>query len=312
MTFHFLEFKRRTLTSGPFQTGIYDSETLEFFTTEKGCWKAHMPDPFYGIVSELKGTNSFERFGSPSPSHPAHINWRMDIYIDNAVVIQNCCVIASSAVLFFDFLVTIGLEVRFIWGRKFTGATVVYFINRYATLAERIILIILSLLPTTGNAVPKSSSIMSPSTDPSSCYRVPIFASSSAIATEIFLIAFTWIQTFGVLRSGIKMPIVTLLLRDGWTLFFVSILLVQICIIISLTISSFIPDAVVTSLSYLDDVSSSIFASRFMLNLRAVYYTEADDPSRCASASNLRFDIVGNLGVPLELEWDVMGTGGRL
>lgn len=49
--------------------------------------------------------------------------------------------------LCYDFMITFSNEVEFIWKRKFTLATVLFCVNRYATLFNQILLVV-SLLPT--------------------------------------------------------------------------------------------------------------------------------------------------------------------
>ncbi|KAI0676125.1 hypothetical protein C8Q78DRAFT_1075057 [Trametes maxima] len=41
---------------------------------------------------------------------------------------------AGSTLVLYDFLITFGEEVRLFWGRKFTGASLLFFVNRYWTL----------------------------------------------------------------------------------------------------------------------------------------------------------------------------------
>ena len=78
---------------------------------------------------------------------------------------ENYCIIASSgklrrtplaialdispypaAVLWFDFALTFTTEVRRIWRRKFTGATLVYLLMRYIAVIERIFFVLEVLL----------------------------------------------------------------------------------------------------------------------------------------------------------------------
>ena len=48
----------------------------------------------------------------------------------------DCCV----ALLAYDHLLTLSGEIQFVWGRKFSGATVVFVLNRYVTLFGKIVL----------------------------------------------------------------------------------------------------------------------------------------------------------------------------
>lgn len=40
-----------------------------------------------------------------------------------------------SALIFYEHLMTLSQEVRLVWGHKLTGATVIFFLNRYLLLA---------------------------------------------------------------------------------------------------------------------------------------------------------------------------------
>ena len=46
--------------------------------------------------------------------------------------------VASTALLWFDFALTFTAEVEQIWMRKFTGATIVYLLMRYSALIHRV------------------------------------------------------------------------------------------------------------------------------------------------------------------------------
>ncbi|KAI0941891.1 hypothetical protein AcV7_002456 [Taiwanofungus camphoratus] len=65
------------------------------------------------------------------------------------LVVENYCIMASAALLFFDFCITFTTEVQRIWSRRFSGATIIFLIVRYAALAERITLVTSVLLRAT-------------------------------------------------------------------------------------------------------------------------------------------------------------------
>ena len=46
----------------------------------------------------------------------------------------------SPALLTYDYLLTFSGEIQFVWSRKFSGATVVFVLNRYVTLFSKIVL----------------------------------------------------------------------------------------------------------------------------------------------------------------------------
>ncbi|RPD54512.1 hypothetical protein L226DRAFT_515902 [Lentinus tigrinus ALCF2SS1-7] len=51
-----------------------------------------------------------------------------------SLMIGNDCEIAALAFVVFEYLITFGEEVNFFWRRKFTGATLLFFFNRYLVL----------------------------------------------------------------------------------------------------------------------------------------------------------------------------------
>ncbi|TBU23594.1 hypothetical protein BD311DRAFT_68396 [Dichomitus squalens] len=54
------------------------------------------------------------------------------------LLVENYCIVASSALLWFDFALTFTTEVQRIWRRRFTGATLVYLFTRYTALLDRL------------------------------------------------------------------------------------------------------------------------------------------------------------------------------
>ena len=40
----------------------------------------------------------------------------------------------TSALIFFEYLLTFDQEVRLFWGKKLTGAVALFFVNRYTTI----------------------------------------------------------------------------------------------------------------------------------------------------------------------------------
>ncbi|RPD57853.1 hypothetical protein L227DRAFT_577549 [Lentinus tigrinus ALCF2SS1-6] len=64
----------------------------------------------------------------------------------NTSFVQDCCVLATTALLWLDWMHMFPAEASRIWGRKFTGTTAVYLLNRYTALAERVIFIVETLV----------------------------------------------------------------------------------------------------------------------------------------------------------------------
>lgn len=55
--------------------------------------------------------------------------------------------------LFADYVLTFGAEVEHVWKRRISAATILFFLIRYITLAERIVLTISLFLQTADNSV---------------------------------------------------------------------------------------------------------------------------------------------------------------
>ncbi|KAI0653343.1 hypothetical protein C8Q70DRAFT_1036878 [Cubamyces menziesii] len=55
---------------------------------------------------------------------------------------ENYCILASSALLWFDFTLTLTTEYERIWRRKLTGATIVYLGVRHVGVIERIFFVL--------------------------------------------------------------------------------------------------------------------------------------------------------------------------
>ncbi|KAI0760593.1 hypothetical protein C8Q74DRAFT_1372429 [Fomes fomentarius] len=81
-----------------------------------------------------------------SDSDPDLAQEILDAY--GRLVVENYCIIASSVVLFADSIFTLTDEVQRIWGRRFTGATLIFLLTRWVAVAERIVLVTSVVLPT--------------------------------------------------------------------------------------------------------------------------------------------------------------------
>ncbi|KAI0820865.1 hypothetical protein BC628DRAFT_1341323 [Trametes gibbosa] len=53
--------------------------------------------------------------------------------------IESCANHAEGAVIFHEYFLTFDNEVRLIWGRKITGASIIFFLNRYLILFQNAI-----------------------------------------------------------------------------------------------------------------------------------------------------------------------------
>ncbi|KAI0760580.1 hypothetical protein C8Q74DRAFT_1451481 [Fomes fomentarius] len=64
------------------------------------------------------------------------------------LAVENYCIIASSMLLWADSIFTFTEEIQRIWGRKFTGATLIFLLTRWVAVAERIVLVTSVVLQT--------------------------------------------------------------------------------------------------------------------------------------------------------------------
>ncbi|RPD69013.1 hypothetical protein L226DRAFT_472503, partial [Lentinus tigrinus ALCF2SS1-7] len=102
-----------------------------------------------------------------------------------------------AALLWLDWMHMFPAEASRIWGRKFTGTTAVYLLNRYTALAERVIFIVETLV----------------------WWSLETISIATNVASEGIFLVLTWIRTYGIARDcsrlGLHSPLTTLLLRDG-------------------------------------------------------------------------------------------------
>ncbi|KAI0327894.1 hypothetical protein GY45DRAFT_1372762 [Cubamyces sp. BRFM 1775] len=200
------------------------------------------------------------------------------------LLIENYCIVASSALLWFDFVLTLTTEYQHIWKRKLTGATLVYFGVRHVAVIERI-------------------------------FFVPelfVWNSSDKITAEAIVIFLTWVKTFGILkdarRTGICTPLASLILRDG-TAYFLFILISQLAPLVLVFVQGGESSMIVQVWPYFSQVFINIALSRFVLNLRALYFADdgGSEGEMSLHSPDMRFrgiktaNIVGNLGATLML-----------
>ncbi|RPD56564.1 hypothetical protein L226DRAFT_455382 [Lentinus tigrinus ALCF2SS1-7] len=63
-----------------------------------------------------------------------------EIVADRAFFFQlNCALIAEAIVIFYEYLITFDSEIRLVWSRRITGASVLFFLNRYIMLLQNVI-----------------------------------------------------------------------------------------------------------------------------------------------------------------------------
>ncbi|KAI0645033.1 hypothetical protein C8Q79DRAFT_1011145 [Trametes meyenii] len=317
------------------------------------------------------------------------------------LIVENYCIVATSALLWFDFALTFPTERRRIWGRKFSGATVIYLCTRYVALVQRILqaavvltwyssdqvgltfrnaAIVLTLIPTiqTCGVLTHTDDVLTflnytsiatftalrvyavwgrdwrplvvvlplalvrpalllyeytqyipvqagppfgcgyaydlPNVDAWLSHRelqISITERAASIGSDTILIILTWYKTFGIkrvsMKTGVRTPLATLLLRDG-TGYFLVLFTIQLISIITSRIGHHLTIWVVWP--YFDQVFSVIFLSRFMLNLRGLYFAnDRGEPGAQSTLpahwSDIKFQelsarVVGNLGATLD------------
>ncbi|KAH9925814.1 uncharacterized protein B0H18DRAFT_1008498 [Fomitopsis serialis] len=59
---------------------------------------------------------------------------------------ENCCASAAVALLIYDWAITLGQELRYVWGSKFRGYTLLFILNRINSLGM-IVGILMGLTP---------------------------------------------------------------------------------------------------------------------------------------------------------------------
>ncbi|KAI0354663.1 hypothetical protein OH77DRAFT_1521558 [Trametes cingulata] len=221
-----------------------------------------------------------------------------------SLFVNNCCGIATTVLLVFEYLITLDREVELFWRRKFTGASVLFLLNRYLPLSVTIL-----------EACGCSVWIFAEQT--LYLFQYPLWAALAAlrafalsgrnwcIAVLIFLLA---LVPLGIniadypFRHSVNDPIVgcaayldqsptlsertarlhiwstlssistftTTLLRDGTLYFFV--LFTLNCPHLAFTTASFANDALV-SISYVTiftDPITAVLLNRFLMNLQEV------------------------------------------
>ncbi|EJF60683.1 hypothetical protein DICSQDRAFT_170833 [Dichomitus squalens LYAD-421 SS1] len=218
--------------------------------------------------------------------------------------VENYCIMASTALLWLDWALMFTVEVPRIWRRKFTGATVVYLLNRYTALFERVMFILEALswdmsdhgcggLTHIDDALLALNYL---------AFAVETISTVTTVMSEGIFLALTWIRTYGIKRDcsrlGVHAPLTTLLLRDG-TAYFVTLFPSKaVSIVSSLTDS---PSTFLRVWPYFDEVLTVCFLCRFLLDLRGIYFSDGVENELEGSMhlSNVNFstaNVIGNLG----------------
>ncbi|OBZ69330.1 hypothetical protein A0H81_10860 [Grifola frondosa] len=202
------------------------------------------------------------------------------------------CDMATLSLIFYEYIVTFDREVQSIWGRKFTGATVLFILNRYLMFLKYPINFA-SYFPVT-DKVPIGTNIYLYSRQTSANYPLPIGCSwfndipdevyiipldrhqlspvlvvtrASLILSDVIVLAITWWKTYEIKRAAsqanLTASLAMLLLRDG-TLYFVVLLTFNVLHV------AFVFTGQFTMSLVFEEPLTSILISRFLLNLREV------------------------------------------
>ncbi|KAL6300947.1 hypothetical protein BKA93DRAFT_828648 [Sparassis latifolia] len=127
-------------------------------------------------------------------------------------ITDNYCEVAALAVLFYDHMLTLPAEVRFLWTRKFSGATLLFMLNRYITLFGKTILLV------TGFSWPNQTdavriSMLSLQEIPS--YRCSV---SQSCAAPVYLVEISTISVYIIVALISALRIYAIWNKD-WRLF---------------------------------------------------------------------------------------------
>ncbi|KAL1944237.1 hypothetical protein VTO73DRAFT_3422 [Trametes versicolor] len=60
----------------------------------------------------------------------------MDASLYAEIFVETCCDFAAFTLIFYEYLITIDREIDLVWGRRFTGATALFLLNRYLALLK--------------------------------------------------------------------------------------------------------------------------------------------------------------------------------
>jgi len=103
------------------------------------------------------------------------------------MLLANFCGVAATTLLFYDYVLTFAREVRCIWHRRFSGATILFLLNRYLTLVYRVLMTVetfpLGKNPASGQAI---------------CTRVLRTTQVLSMVTSLVTTAFTSLRMYAI------------------------------------------------------------------------------------------------------------------
>ncbi|KAI0326282.1 hypothetical protein GY45DRAFT_1329157 [Cubamyces sp. BRFM 1775] len=75
-------------------------------------------------------------------SAPPHLDAAMSLAMRNSAYIDNCCALATTSFLLYDYLLTLNMEVKLFWRQPLSAASILFYLNRYLTLTVYILVAI--------------------------------------------------------------------------------------------------------------------------------------------------------------------------
>ncbi|KAI0664438.1 hypothetical protein C8Q70DRAFT_930394 [Cubamyces menziesii] len=247
--------------------------------------------------------------------------------------------VAASVLLWYDVILTLPTEYSRIWKRRFSGATLIYLIMRYSMVIDGIFTILKYFLwksseeyatvnYTTKQYGPEFGCLTmigladrvysGADTSDSSMKRItlPVLIAQyvTTMVAYVILISCTCYKTIGIkkvaMQAGMHTPLTDLLLRDA------DANIVGLVRTLLLTLTALVTwNAVKTQLACLLTLvnpMTSIIISRFMLDLRTLYFSDDPDepesirlsttgPFPARSSRSFMSSVVGNLGTTLRM-----------
>ncbi|KAH9893613.1 hypothetical protein C8Q73DRAFT_697649 [Cubamyces lactineus] len=75
-------------------------------------------------------------------STPPHLDIHMLLAMRNSTYTDNCCALATTSFLLYDFLLTFDKEIQLFWRKPLSAASMLFYLNRYLTLTVYILVAI--------------------------------------------------------------------------------------------------------------------------------------------------------------------------
>jgi len=119
------------------------------------------------------------------------------------MVTANCCTIAATILLFYDYLLTIQDELQCIWSRSFSFVTVLFFVNRYGTLLYPLTMQLMEMLPMAEISEERANAV---------CNGVLRFHEVLTITLELTVAIFMALRMYAIWASNRKVFALVLLL----------------------------------------------------------------------------------------------------